>query len=407
MQGFESISETIAYIDSFTWSERRQGLDRMRALMAQLGDPQKKLKFIHVTGTNGKGSTCAMLAEIMTRAGYRTGLYTSPHIEEFRERIRLNGQMITEEELMRHTAIVSEAVARAEERPSQFELTTAIGLNYFLEQNCDIVVLEVGMGGRYDCTNVIDAPEAAVICNIGLEHTRFLGNTLAAITEQKCGIIKPGTAVACYENSDEIMEIVRRTCEEQQVPLYPAEAETAAYPMGLQGRFQIRNARTALAAVRALRNKGWKIPEKAVKEGLANVRWPARFEVMERDPLFILDGGHNAQCAEAIAETLTELLPGRKVTFLTGMLRDKDIEQITEILRPHAAEFVCITPGSDRAFPAEELAKYFRDRGIDAQAAKNTEDGIRLAKTLGRPVVAWGSLYAAGEVRSLMKDVIG
>ncbi len=547
-----TIQESIEYINAHTWSQWKLGLSRTEELLALLGNPQKQLRFIHVAGSNGKGSTCAMLERILREAGYVTGLYPSPYIEDFRERIQVCGEYITEEALCRITERVKGLADGMEDHPTQFELITAIGMAYFAEKKCDLVVLEVGLGGLYDSTNVIDAPEAAVITNIGLEHTEYLGDTLAEIAANKCGIIKSGADVVCYENLPEVMEVVRRTCEEKGCPLHiarygrivplerslegqtflflknsveknlppaisktpsaetetepagtaagengclsaetmekealkkgsrNASSETGTEPVGtaagengclsaetmvqasvpqdgkedllgiqrddspesvpqdgkegligiqrddspesvsqdgkegdilrlaLLGEYQLHNAATVLTVVEALRGRGFKIPEEAVRKGMENVRWPARFEVLSRNPLFILDGGHNPQCAGALAESLRTYLPeaeGRdagsgKIVFLMGMLADKDYLAVIDIISPFAAAFVCLTPDSPRALSAEDLAQELRGRGFTAAACKNAREGIEKALQKRLPVVAFGSLYMAGEVRS-------
>ena len=471
-----TITEAIEYINAHTWSQWKLGLSRTEELLRLLGNPQKQLRFVHVAGSNGKGSTCAMVERILREAGYVTGFYPSPYIEDFRERIQVCGEYITEEALCRITARVRDAADSMEDHPSQFEIITAIGLLYFAEKNCNIVVLEVGLGGIFDSTNVIDAPEVAVITNIGLEHTEYLGNTLAEIAGNKCGIIKSGADVVCYENAAEVMDVVRRVCEEKGCPLHiarysriqliekglegqtfrflhdPAPASqdiaiSADEPLrlGLLGEYQLHNAATALTIVEALRGRGWKIPQEAVCQGLAEVRWPARFEVLSRHPLFILDGGHNPQCAEALAESIREYLPdrnsdltdresdlpgreadlGKKAVFLMGMLADKDYRAVIDIISPFAAGFVCLTPDSPRALPAEKLAAELQERGFYAKpcgtAAEGIKEALSLAARLGGrgcgtedtseegalPVVSFGSLYMAGAVRSAFRSFAG
>ena len=501
-----TITEAIEYINAHTWSQWKLGLSRTEELLRLLGNPQKQLRFVHVAGSNGKGSTCAMVERILREAGYVTGFYPSPYIEDFRERIQVCGEYITEEALCRITARVRDAADSMEDHPSQFEIITAIGLLYFAEKNCNIVVLEVGLGGIFDSTNVIDAPEVAVITNIGLEHTEYLGNTLAEIAGNKCGIIKSGADVVCYENAAEVMDVVRRVCEEKGCPLHiarysrilliekglegqtfrflhdqaPASQDIAISAdeplrLGLLGEYQLHNAATALTIVEALRGRGWKIPQEAVCQGLAEVRWPARFEVLSRHPLFILDGGHNPQCAEALAESLREYLPdcnsdlaeslreylpdcnsnmaeslreylpdsnsdltdresdlpgreadlGKKAVFLMGMLADKDYRAVIDIISPFAAGFVCLTPDSPRALPAEKLAAELQERGFYAKPCGTAAEGIKEALSLavrlgGRgcgtedtsekgalPVVSFGSLYMAGAVRSAFRSFAG
>ena len=415
--------DAINYIENCTWSATRLGLERTRVLLRAMGNPQKQLKFIHVAGSNGKGSTCAMLDSIFRAAGYRTGLYTSPYIQTFGERMRVNGENVSDEALARITEQVKGIADAMADHPSQFELVTAIAMQYFYEMQCDIVVLEVGMGGALDSTNVIDCPEVAVITNIGLEHTEYLGNTLPEIAEAKGGIIKPDCSVVCYESKPEVTETIRRICRVQGAVLNLSfendvigmsaslEGQTftwkgSAYSFPLLGAHQLRNAAVALETVAQLRERGWHIPETAVCEGLRTTAWPARFEVLSRDPLFTLDGGHNPQCAEAMARNLRDYLPGQKVTFLMGVLADKDFDDMLRLLAPYADSFLCVTPESPRALPAAALRDLLVEKGFRAQAFDSIREGVQTALKLSTPVVAFGSLYLAGHVRALFPTCI-
>ena len=453
--------EAIQYIEAFTWSTTKLGLDRTRELLAGLGNPQKQLKFIHVAGSNGKGSTCAMLDRILREAGYRVGLYTSPYIEDFNERIRVNGINIPNDRLAEVTEKVRVIADRMEDHPSQFELVTAVGIQYFLEEHCDIVVLEVGMGGELDSTNAIDAPEVAVITNIGLEHTEYLGNTLGEIASAKAGIIKTGCSCVCYGNDAEVTDVVAATCERLGVPLVITDHDAVEvletglngqrirrngkeYELALLGPHQARNAGVALEVVDALRERGWHISEDAVSQGLAKVSWAARFEILNDHPLFILDGGHNPQCAEILADSLKTLLPDEdrtdddlpKAVVLIGVLADKDYKDMIAPILPYAKEFVCLTPFSGRALPAEDLAAYLREQGAKATVFSRPSDAEKAAGASGNlspvygehdesaedtevlhralkfaldeagedgAVVSYGSLYLAGHVRAAWK----
>ncbi|MCR5136202.1 MAG: 5-formyltetrahydrofolate cyclo-ligase [Oscillospiraceae bacterium] len=415
--------EAIGYIENYTWSTTRLGLDRTRELLHAIGDPQKRLKFIHVAGSNGKGSTCAMLDAVLRAAGFRTGLYISPYIQDFCERIQVNGQNIPGEALARITEAVRSPADAMEDHPSQFELVTSIAMQYFLEQHCDIVVLEVGMGGELDSTNVIDCPEAAVITNIGLEHTEYLGSTLTLIAKAKGGIVKPGCPAVCYDSEPETMQTLLQICEDRQAELhvsYDADVQSLSYgldgqrflwkgreyALSLLGAHQLRNAAVVLETISVLRTKGWRIPEAAVSEGLRTVRWPARFEVLSREPLFLLDGGHNPQCAEAMARNLRDYLPGRKLTFLLGVLADKDYRQMLQIVSPYAKEFICVLPDSPRALQPRALRDTIAEMGFPAVSCDTVEDGIRLALQSGGPVIAFGSLYLAGHVRTVFPKLL-
>ena len=415
-----TVQEAISYIESQTWSTTRLGLGRTRELLAAIGDPQKSLKFVHVAGSNGKGSTCAMLDAILRRAGYRVGLYISPYIQDFCERMQVNGENIPGETLAGITGLVRRAADAMEDHPSQFELATAIAMEYFRRERCDIVVLEVGLGGALDSTNTIDAPEVAVITNIGLEHTEYLGDTLEKIASTKAGIIKPGCACVCYDGVPEVTEVIRSVCAEKNVPLlcagdHPVEAgrhdlngqtfhwRGGEYRLSLLGPHQVSNAAVVLETVEALRVRGWQIPEDAVRAGLREVKWPARFEILGREPLFILDGGHNPQCAEALVSSVKQLLPGKRVVFLAGVLADKDYPRIMELMMPCAQEFVCLTPVSGRALGADALAEYLTRHGARACSCAGVPAGIRRALTAAGEdgvVIAFGSLYLAGAVRT-------
>jgi len=414
--------EAISYIENYGWSTTRLGLDRTLALLRALGDPQKKLRFIHVAGSNGKGSSCAMFDAILRAAGVKTGLYTSPYIQVFNERIRIDGEDIAGERLAEITERVMGIAEGMEDHPSQFELVTAIALQYFYEEGCGAVVLEVGMGGALDSTNAIDAPELAVITNIGLEHTEYLGSTLEEIAATKAGIIKTGCSCVCYDGAPEVTAVVKRVCADRGVPLscvdfsrleslgYSLDGQRfkwdgREYSLSLLGPHQLHNAALVLTGIEALRARGWDIPDSAVEEGLRTVQWPARMEVLCRDPLFILDGGHNPQCAEALTTSLDLLLPGKKVIFLTGVLADKDYESIMSLMLPYADRFICVTPDSPRRLTGEALAQYLASRGAQAEPSGSIEDGVKRALSLsgetGVPVVSFGSLYMAGHVRTV------
>ncbi len=419
--------QAIDYIENYTWSTTRLGLDRTRELLAQMGNPQKSLKFIHVTGSNGKGSTCAMLASIFEKAGYKVGLYTSPYIQEFEERIQINGQNIPGETLARITEKVKAIAEAMEDHPSQFELVTAIGMQYFVEEGVDIVMLEVGMGGALDSTNVIDPPEVAIITNIGLEHTEYLGDTVEKIAKTKAGIIKPGCSCVCYDGLPEVTQVIVEDCAEKNVPLTCVDFSKLSFieetlagqrftwegrelTTKLLGPHQLHNTAVVLETVAAMRTRGWKVSDQAVAEGLAATRWPARFEVLGYEPLFILDGGHNPQCAEALATSIQSTLGGRKVVYLMGVLADKDYEQILDIITPYAAEFVCLTPFSDRALMGYQLRDILRERGFKANAYAGVDAAIDAAiRAAGKDgtVVGFGSLYIAGYIRGAYQKKFG
>ena len=409
--------EAADLIHQRAWVGQKPGLDRIRRLLGRLGDPQNELKFVHIAGSNGKGSTAAMLASVLSAAGLKTGLYTSPHLWQFNERFQVDGAPISEEDLVDITAQVLEAA----EDETEFELMTALGMVYFLRAGCDIVVLETGLGGRLDSTNVIPAPETAVITHIGLEHTELLGDTVEKIAAEKAGIIKPGCSAVLYGQSLKAETAVERACGVVNVPLArtaPVEPVSSGlegqsftyrgrgpYSISLLGEYQVHNAAVVLETVDALRRRGWEIPEKAVQSGLSQARWPGRLELARRSPDVILDGGHNPQCMEALTRALGELYPGKKLIFLIGVLADKDWSTMLGELLPLAKEFYTITPDSPRAMSAVELADYLEKQGARAVPCETVRGGLDRALASSGPqdvVCACGSLYMIGEVRHLL-----
>ena len=325
--------EALNYIHAVQWAGHKPGLTRTRTLLAALGDPHKQLKFIHVAGTNGKGSTAAMLASCLQAAGYRVGLYTSPFINRFNERIQINGQQIPDEALVALVEQVKPAADAMEDVPTEFEIITALGMLYFAQQQCDIVVLEVGLGGTLDSTNVIDAPECAVITALGMDHVKELGPTLADIAAAKAGIIKEGCPVVSYGGAPEADAVLRRVAAQQhasftevdfaklQVTGGDLDAVTFSFDgldgvrLPLIGSYQPRNAALAITALRVLRQQGWNIPESAIRTGLETVSWPGRFELLRHEPVFLLDGSHNAHGMRATVQSLRDRFPGQKFRF--------------------------------------------------------------------------------------------
>ncbi|MCI2055664.1 MAG: bifunctional folylpolyglutamate synthase/dihydrofolate synthase [Oscillibacter sp.] len=413
-------AEAIEYVHTCHWQASVPGLDRIRTLLAALGNPQQGQKFVHVAGTDGKGSTCAMLSSILCAAGYRVGLNTSPYLEVFNERIRLNGQNIPDADLASlFTEILPLADAMAD-RPNEFELITAAALLYFRRQNCDISVLEVGMGGEKDASNVIDVPEAAVITAMGWDHVKELGPTMADIASAKAGIIKPGGAVVSYGGVPEADAVIRRTCAEKRASLTEVDFfrlhlssvapdgcrfnffpwENLFLPLG--GAYQPKNAATALTAVEVLRAKGWRISDDAVRTGLAEARWPGRFELLHRRPDFLLDGAHNPHGMAAAVESIRVCYPGRKLVFLVGAMADKDVSHMMTLLSPLAQSFFTVRPDNPRAMSAEALRDLLAPAGIPVTACEKVDSAVHAAvSAAGKDgvVCALGSLYLSAAVR--------
>lgn len=416
------ITQALQYISSVASLGSRPGLSRVSALLEALGNPQEKLKFVHIAGTNGKGSCAAMLAAVCKAAGYRTGLFTSPYLFAFHERMQINGHPIEDDEL---TALIERIAPKAdamEEHPTEFELVTAAALCWFAERKVDIVIWEVGLGGRFDATNVISQSECSVIMNIGLDHTAILGSTVEQIAWEKAGIIKENGSCVLYEQSESVTEVVRKECAERHASLRIADFSKITsefdclegqvftyrgrqYALGLLGAHQRKNAAVVLETVEVLREKGWRIDEEVAEHGLYAAAWPARFEVISDEPVFVVDGGHNPQCAETVRDNLLQYFPDEKRVLLIGVLRDKDYAALCDILAPCAEEFVAIAPKSERALPARELGAYLERYGKPVTVCESIRDGVAAAQDaaeeLGGMVCAVGSLYSAGEIRAI------
>ena len=421
-----TLEEALHYIHAVCWKGSIPGLERINALLDEMGHPEQTLKFVHVTGTNGKGSTCAMIASVLRKAGYRTGLYTSPYITRFNERMQINGEMIPDEELCAITAEIKPLADRIFEQPTEFEMVTAIAFAWFARRQCDIVVCEVGMGGEFDATNVIGAPEAAVLCNIGLDHTEVLGDTLEKIAATKSGIIKSGCDAVLYRSTPGVEAVVEQRCSEVGAALHKVDfaglhlrsrsLERQIFDFGgltglhlpLLGEHQLHNAAVALTTLSVLQKRGWKITEDDIRQGFACVVWPGRFQIIGREPLFLIDGGHNPQCIQALAQNITDYLPGRPLTILTGVLGDKDYHCMYRSVADHAAEFITVTPDNPRALTAQELAGYLSSFGKPVTACDTVDEGVRLAiDHAGKSgtVLCYGSLYLLGDVIAAAAEV--
>ena len=561
--------DAIEYINTPRWLTSRLGLERIRELLDRLGRPQDRLKFVHVAGTNGKGSTCAFTASILAEAGFKTGLFTSPYVETFHERIRVNGRNISDEDLTAATLRVRECAEAMEaeggEHPTEFELMTAVALVHFAHVGCDIVVLEVGLGGRLDSTNVIAAPEVAAIVSIALDHTNLLGNTLAEIAHEKAGIVKEGSTVVSWPQEPSAMEVVedavRRvgdklvvpdfsmlsvgkvtrgaapltrgtaleheghtpcsdspryaaelraehapraqelqagaeggsTCEtasgrgqhtpcsdsprfaaelraehaaptqklqasssidvgfggrmpravphepnvpsgtfvraqdclsmayahrtpmsqvESAVPMRQFSYRGCEYATRLLGSYQPSNAAMAIEIAGALRERGWEIPDEAIARGIAETRWPARFEVLDQPasmPTVVIDGGHNPQGAGVLADSLRDVFPGKRPVFLVGILADKDYRSMLRAVAPLASAFVCVTPPNPRALDAADLAETIRETcdelGVRAtvEVAGDFDGAVSVARRIAGSeglICAFGSLYSIADVKA-------
>ena len=420
-----TLQEALHYIHAVCWKGSIPGLERINALLDKMGHPERALKFVHVTGTNGKGSTCAMVASVLRAAGYRTGLYTSPYIIRFNERMQINGEMIPDEELCQITEEIKPLADSIFEQPTEFEMVTAIAFAWFARRQCDIVVCEVGMGGEFDATNVIGAPEAAVLCNIGLDHTEVLGDTLEKIAATKSGIIKPGCDAVLYRSTPSVEAVVAQRCRDVGAALHTVDfaglqlcerslagqifdyGALTGLHLPLLGEHQLHNAAVTLTTLAVLQKRGWHISEEQLRQGLSQVTWPGRFQIIRHEPLFVIDGGHNPQCIQALAKNIEDYLPGRSLTILTGVLGDKDYHCMYRSVAEHAVEFITVTPDNPRALTAAELAGYLSSFGKPVTACGSVAEGVQLALAhAGRDgtVLCYGSLYLLGDVIAAVEE---
>lgn len=420
-----TIEQALEYIHSNYWNGGTFGLGRTIELLEKMGNPEKKLKFIHIAGTNGKGSTASMSASILRQSGYNVGLYTSPYIFRFNERMQVNGECISDEEVIELTEYIKPLAQSMESEPSEFEFVSCMAFEYFKRHNCDIVCLEVGLGGEFDSTNVIDPPVAAVLTNIGLDHTELLGDTLEKIAETKSKIIKPGCRVVTYREPESVEAVFEERCREvgaawtkadfDTIRLRSASLEGQVFDWGsykalqlpLLGDHQLKNAAVVLSLMQVLQQDGWNITEETIRRGLSAVSWPGRFELVGREPLFIVDGGHNPQCIEALVKNVRDYLDGKRLTILTGVLGDKDYHAMYANMAEFAAEFITVTPPNPRALSAEELKAYLERFGKPVTACDSVSDGVALAREkAGKDgiVLAYGSLYVLGDIVEAVRN---
>ena len=431
--------EAIEYIHSVCWKGSRPGLERITELCHRLGDPQDSLKFVHVTGTNGKGSTCAMTDSILREAGYKTGLFTSPYVKLFNERMMVNGENVSNERLAEVTAMVKPHAEAMADSPTEFELITAIAFMLFKLEGCDIVVLEAGMGGRLDSTNVIKSSLVSVITGVALEHTEYLGDTLAKIAFEKAGIIKSGcpvvyggrdhglmnapvngekTAYAVIkEKADELYSSLT-VCDYNALKVKKADLNGALLDYNdrtdvkipLLGLYQPENCVKALTVIDVLRSAGYSIPEEAVRKGLEKVVWRARFEKLSQDPFILYDGSHNPEGIELAVKTLTHYFGSTKLNLLTGVMKDKDYLFMADMLAPLANKVFCVTPDNPRSLPSVDLSKVYSDLGVRSSAYETVDEGVRAAiaesKETGVPLICLGSLYMYAEVSESVENAL-
>ncbi|MGN0442093.1 MAG: bifunctional folylpolyglutamate synthase/dihydrofolate synthase [Acutalibacteraceae bacterium] len=402
------------------------GLERIQKLLDNMGNPERECRFIHIAGTNGKGSVCTMLSEILQKSGYTTGLFTSPFIIEFCDRISINGEMIPKSDvadIVEKIFPIIEHMNRNGEPITEFECVTAIAFEYFKLSKCDIVVLETGLGGKYDSTNVVLSPIASVITSISLDHTAVLGDTLDMIASEKAGIIKPcGSTVFCPQENI-VNEVIADTAKSLDNTLYKVDMSRCTvlseqlgnsefeykgekYEITLAGRHQIKNACTVIEAITPLRHAGFDISDSAVKYGIKKAFIPARFEVLKTDPLIILDGGHNPSGLKALSAAVKEYLPNRHISCIMSMLRDKAVESSMKYLKGLFDKVYIVEIENPRKMPAPQLKAIADNYFDEVEICLDKREAVRCAiddaeKNNGAALVC-GSLYLASEIRKLV-----
>lgn len=425
--------EALQYIENTGKFGINLGLQRIERLCELLGNPEKNLKVIHVAGTNGKGSTSTFIASILISQGYKVGVYTSPYIERFTERIKINESEISEREVAiainEMLPVIDILIKEGLEHPTEFEIITAAALKYFNDNEVDFVVLEVGLGGRYDATNVV-TPLIAVITTISLDHMNILGHTLDKIAYEKGGIIKNNVPLVLYPQVSEVMEVILKICNEKKSKLYfvsdmkseliidtedgiifnaVSSKEYKNIKIRLLGEHQILNALTALRCIEGMQEKGVKIDERSIYTGFEISKWPGRLEILHIYPHIVLDGGHNIQGIKALVAASKKYFNGKKIRIVCGMLKDKNYEEMIEELAIISSDFITVTPNNPRALPGEELKKVIEKMGKSVIVAHSTqaavEIGIRETKN-DEVLLFCGSLYMIGEARTIIKNIV-
>lgn len=421
--------EARKYIEDANQYGNELSLGAITELLSRLGNPQDAVKTIHVAGTNGKGSTAAYIASILSRAGYKVGRYISPAVFTYRERIQItdkSNEYITKQgvaDTMETIQSVCKAMLQEGlSHPTPFELETAMAFLYFSWQKVDFAVVEVGLGGRLDATNVMKQPACCVITSISMDHMQYLGDSLSSIAKEKAGIIKHGVSVVTCNKAPEVWEVLKDRCKEKEATLLLADSEEAKvltstaegtvftyqgeeYEIKLLGRHQVMNAVTAIQVISTLRLRGHSISALAVHDGLKGAGWSGRFEVIDREPYFIIDGAHNEDAADKLAKAIDEYFSDRRLIFIMGVFADKEYRRILELTAPKAAEILTITPKNSRALSSTELAKEAQKYCPTVIDAMTAEQAVRIAYEKASKedvIIAFGSLSFLGEIRNLI-----
>lgn len=427
----ESYQKAIEEIHSMPRFSDKPTLDRIGKILESIGNPQKDLKFIHVAGTNGKGSVCVMLESILRNSGLKTGLFISPYVCRFEERIQINGKPVDEKTFVSAWEKVYKNIKVLQSKGvivNEFEAVTALGMEIFAREKCEIVVLETGLGGKWDATNVIEDPLCTVITSIGFDHTAVLGNTISEITTEKCGIIKENGITVTAPQRSKALEIIRKKAKDKNNIIFFAQDvelddieysirktyftyKGERFSLNLLGSYQIINVKTVFATLSALnvtKKLGFKITLESVHKGLDEAVHLARFQVYSLHPLIIVDGAHNPDGTAQLAKTLHKLLPDEKPIALCGMMADKKIENSLVNLKGVFSKIYTVTVDNPRTATDEAVSKIFIDMGQDAIMCGNVEEGLKIAlkqaEIEGKPLVVCGSLFLCGEVLNKLEN---
>ena len=423
-----SYDEAINYIHSLSVFGIRPGLSRIRKLLEMAGNPQKGMKFVHIAGTNGKGSVCSMLSSILLSSGYKTGLYTSPYISFFEERMQINGTMIPKDRLTEIVSLLKNYADNMEDKPTEFEFITAAAFLYFYEEKCDVVVLETGLGGRLDATNVIENPLLTVITGIDLDHTKILGDTIEKIAFEKGGIIKNGCPIVLARCDGAALNVLKDIAEEKHAPLttvdynrftcksfFADRTEICVSPYGriklsLAGVYQADNAAVVITAAEVLKKIGLNISEKNIINGLSSAVWPARFQTLSTDPLIIYEGAHNPNGVSALKENIEKIIRS-KIILVCSVMADKDYMAMAKMLAPDTEKVFAVKCDNPRALDSDSLSKTFSSFGVDAVSAGSVYEGVSQAiehsKKTSVPIVIAGTLYMYAEAKFSVQKLKG
>lgn len=420
-------NEALEFIHSVSNFFCKPGLERITALCNALGNPQNSLKFVHIAGTNGKGSLCAFLSEILKSAGYTVGTYTSPYILRFNERISVNGNPIPDLELAEICLKVKKICDKlTDDKPTEFEIITAVAFEYFKRKKCDIVVLECGLGGRFDATNIIDTPLISVITGIALDHQNFLGNTIEQIAYEKAGIIKRTIPCLWCGNNTTAENVIKKEADLKHCDFYKVKHNNLKIiksdlsgtefdfenhknlKINLLGLYQPENAANAVITAKLLNNSGFYISEHNIIEGLSNTYWPARFEILSEKPLIIFDGSHNPQGICATVSSIKHYFKDKKINIISGVMKDKDYLYIADKIKEIANRVYCVTVNNPRALSAEEYCEVFKNIGVLSNPYESISKALNAAifeaLTDNTPILCLGSLYMYSDIYNALRD---